>query len=330
MKLAKTELGEGWLDLSYGEPLIVREILKSFLDESIVQYDLLGYPLATGYKPLTSFLEDKYNAKVVISNGAKQGLSAAFYALKKMNHKSIMLHKPFWSSTPFLIEKEGLKVRYLNEDEGCSAFCLTSPNNPDGYELTAEQMIEAHKDAKSNNVRLIHDAAYYTPIYLREPKDILTNFGDVQIYSCSKMWGLSGLRVGYIVCHNEDFYDLTSEYVESTTAGVSIASQEIVLDVEQQFKDNPEALKSFYLTCRASLKNNKEIVRLIDKDVLEPINLDSSSMFVWCKKGPKFDMQKAKVNLVDGVLFGAPGMVRMNVALRSSVVQEAVDRLNTL
>jgi aspartate/methionine/tyrosine aminotransferase len=329
MKLAKLDLGPDWIDLSYGEPVIVREILKTFIEESSVDYSNLSYPLANGYKPLTEVLEKKYNAKVVIANGAKQGLSATFYALKKMGHKSLMIHKPYWVSTPNLIRKEGLDVRFIHEHDSCGAFMLTSPNNPDGRELTSNQMIDMHEDAKLEKVKLIHDAAYYTPIYVRNPGEILTSFGDVQIYSASKMWGLSGLRVGYVVCHNEEFYDLTAEYIEAMTSGVSIASQEIAFDVENQFQENKGALIDFHNTCRTALQVNKELLKQLDPEVLEPVNLGSGSMFVWCKKGPKLDYKAAKVHMIEGELFGAgPGMVRLNVAMRSGVIADAVARLN--
>jgi len=51
-------------------------------------------------------------------------------------------------------------------------------------------------------------------------------------------------------------------------------------------------------------------------------------MFAWCKKGPKFDSISAKVNVIDGEAFGKPGYVRINIAVSSDIIKNAVDRLN--
>jgi bifunctional pyridoxal-dependent enzyme with beta-cystathionase and maltose regulon repressor activities len=51
-------------------------------------------------------------------------------------------------------------------------------------------------------------------------------------------------------------------------------------------------------------------------------------MFGWFKRGPKLDNKTAKVHILDGSLFGAPGMMRMNIAHPPEVIREAVERLN--
>ena len=53
-------------------------------------------------------------------------------------------------------------------------------------------------------------------------------------------------------------------------------------------------------------------------------------MFGWFNVGPKADFNKAKVNFIDGALFGQPGYVRMNLALPENKLREVISRLNNL
>src|SRR5262245_50212082 len=90
-KLKKLNLGPEWIDLSFGEPKIVAEALFKQLNRMGMTFKMPNfydmptweYQPAAGKPDLISLLEEKYNARVVTCNGAKQGLAAAFYAFNK-------------------------------------------------------------------------------------------------------------------------------------------------------------------------------------------------------------------------------------------------------
>lgn len=334
-KLQKVVLPPDTIDLSFGEPKIIREALMRQIDGKIDMpstKDLAGweYQLASGKPDLASLLEKKYNAKVVVCNGAKQALSAAFYAMRKNGTDYIVYDKPYYPATPSLISLSGLVG--LLPDEVDHDFwpasnvvrLLTSPNNPDGDNLSNIELIEHQSQGQ-----VIHDAAYYTDIYLPD-NQIPIPIGNIQIYSVSKMYGLSGIRIGYAVCHKESLYNDVAEYIELTSAGVSAASQDIIRNVEQFFMDNPEKLSAFHNDARSILKKNRALLTLLDQNVLMPMPCKSNSMFAWFKKGPKFDQSKVKVYMLDGVIFGDQDMVRMNIAVPHEVLKEAIDRLNNI
>lgn len=331
MRLARVDLGPGWIDLSYGEPIVIQEILKKKVDiKDILQQSVIldaKYQPPQGNKMLVDFLEQKYKAKVVITNGAKQGLAATIYALKKMGHKSCAIKTPHWTSTPNIITTQGLHIHYLNtEDCSASSMLITSPNNPDGKELSCEELRFLTEEAKSHGIALIHDAAYYTPIYSKESTFI--KVGDAQVYSVAKMYGLSGLRVGYVVIHDERLLSHISEYIEKSCSGVSTASQAIVLSIEEQFARNPELKDSFLKEARATIASCRKELENLDPEVLEIQPCDSNSMFAWGKIGHKLDHKKAKVNMLSGDLFGQPGFMRLNLAVNSDLIKTAVTRLN--
>lgn len=324
--LAKPNLPDGFIDVSVGEPHIVREHLIKVFDLGLYELPKVNhmyeYPDPNGYRPLVQLLEEKHKHPVIVTNGAKQALGACFYALQQMGKKTIGMRKPYWALIPPLVKMHGLEPIF--SFEGTDSNLLILPNNPDGFS-------DIHHNAAplDSGVPCIHDAAYYTHIYLPWGHP-LPALGDVQIFSMSKMLGLSGLRVGYVVCKNMEFYNLILQYMEAMTVGVSIVSQMFLFDLMDRMRSYPTLTERFENMSSSSLLKSKELVRKIDPEVLEvPDNVElSQGMFGWFKVGPRANFEKARINFIDGALFGGPGMIRMNLALPETQIQEIVDRLN--
>lgn len=332
MRLARVDLGPGWIDLGYGEPVIVKEILRKYITLDNSKLDLLNavYQPPKGNKDLIDLLEKKYKTDVVVTNGAKHGVAAVMYALKKLGYSDCAIPTPYWVSHKALITEAGLKFATLNDECSGRAVMITSPNNPDGKEGTKAQFKMLTKEAKKDGCILIHDAAYYTPIYMANPKET-GPVGDVQIYSFSKMWGLSGIRIGYVVVHNKELLPYVIEYVEHSCSGVSTASQAVAFAVESHFRDFPKLRKDFEKECRKAIAASRKALMKIDPSVLKVLPCTSNSMFAWCEVGPKLDYKAAKVNMMPGEIFGGPSnMVRLNLAVNSDLISTAVDRLNEI
>lgn len=329
-KLQKVTLGPDWIDLSFGEPKVIanacfkqlNHVDSKFRMPSIQNLPHYEYQPAAGHPNFISLLEEKYKAKVVITNGAKQGLDAIFHALKKNGHTSIHYEVPYYPASPGLIASSGLtRDEHFNEAQ---AMLICSPNNPDGSNYTNMFM-----KVMTNDRYVIHDAAYYTPIYLPDHQ-VVESLGHVQIFSMSKMYGLSGLRIGYVVFHDDLLYKDVVDFIETSTAGVSIASQDIAYSVEEHFLDNPNSLKEFEQESRDAISRNRWLLSQIDPEVMTVQECMSNSMFAWAQKGPKLNYMNQKVYMLDGSLFGDPTMVRMNIAVPYETLKEAIDRLNKI
>jgi aspartate/methionine/tyrosine aminotransferase len=325
--LAKPTLPPDWRDVSVGEPHVVRENLIKIFDLS--EYEVPNvphmheYPVPTGYQPLVKLLEEKHKAPVIITNGAKQALGACFYSLQQMGKLKMGMRAPYWALIPPLVKMHGLE--YV--EVGYDSYLSLAPNNPDGFMPDLQAEAKHHKDT---DVPFIHDAAYYTHVYL-PPSQQLKAFGDVQIYSISKMLGLSGLRIGYAVCPNPEFYKLIQNYMENMTVGVSIIPQIYLYDLMRRMNAYPTLTQQFEGQSAYDLEQAKKIALQIDPEVLEVsadlVNIPG--MFLWAKVGPKANFQKAKVNIIDGALFGSPGYIRMNLAFDKKTMEDIVNRLNS-
>ena len=141
------------------------------------------------------------------------------------------------------------------------------------------------------------------------------------------MLGLSGLRVGYAVCPNKEFHKLIRQYMEAMTVGVSLPSQMFAYDLMNQMRGYPTTVEKFENIAFASLEESKKIIRQVNPEILEVPN-DIVGMFGWFKVGAKADFQKAKINTIDGALFGKPGFIRMNLAFNPNIMHDIVKRLN--
>jgi aspartate/methionine/tyrosine aminotransferase len=339
--LAKPKLPPDWIDVSVGEPYVVREALFETFDVKGWQIPEVEhgweYPPSNGYAPLVDALQYKHQAPVVVTNGAKQALAATFYAIKKMGLNTMGMKLPYWALIPPLATMYGLQpvthsLESILPDEPSyfdSYLCL-APNNPDGHCPSPEELKRVNTFLKSKNIPLIHDAVYYTYSYL--PRSVpLTTIGDVQIYSLSKMLGLSSLRVGYAVCPNPEFYNLIKGYVEATTVGVSLPSQMFAFDLLNQMRGYPTKVEKFENISFEALQKSKKIIKQVDPEILQVSTIleELPGMFGWFHTGPKFNPEKAKINFISGDLFGMPGMVRMNLAFGENRMLEIVNRLNS-
>ena len=331
--LAKPVLPPGFIDLSVGEPHVVRDILFEIFDMSQYQLPQVShmweYPASTGYRPLIKLLEDKHQAPVLVTNGAKQALGASFYALQKMGKRTVGMRNPYWALIPPLVKMHGLEP--ITDNTPAEAQLLLLPNNPDGFCPPLYYIKEYAEVCKASGMPLIHDAAYYTKTYL-PPKYPIENIGDVQIYSISKMLGLSGLRLGYVVCHNKEMYKHIQDYIENMTVGVSIVSQMFLTELVSRMVAYPTLTNKFYGLSWQALQDNKKALKQINPEVLEiPDNVeDIAGMFGWFKVGPKANFAGSKINVIKGDLFGGPGMVRINLAFHAELMQEIINRLNAI
>jgi len=336
--LVKNNFFDGTIDLAVGEARIVRDALFTTLDlyrsQNQLNIDLYSnnkceYQQPTGYPPLVKFLENKYQAPVVICNGAKNCLGAVFYALNKLGKKKLGLSSPYWCLLPPIIQAHNLEQ--VSDQSDYNAYLAVLPRNPDGYMITAEQAKHLAYWHKDLDIPFILDEVYNSPIYF--PKyEGFGSLGDVQIYSISKGLGLSGLRVGIAVCNNPEFYHLIQEYIEMMTVGVSTISQSIVLELLTDLEQK-ETYDVFIQRCQEGLIENKTIIKSIRKDILDvPEDIvDVPGMFLWSKCLRPDVFEKAKVNVADGKHFGGQdGYIRMNLAVEKEVLIEVVKRLNNV
>src|SRR5713101_710718 len=217
--------GDVKYDLAAGEPVAVK---FSFTDQAPSWTDLATrYPPYRGHKELLEQL--KYIAPgkhVVVTNGCKQALCAAVYALKKnlFNRNQWLYHHQeyYWPSYQTIAGLSGLQFKAnfdaIMHPAQDSIDVITWPNNPDGLRQRPD----------SEHSYDIWDAAYASPIYGypgKRPRH------KISTWSAAKLFGVPGLRIGWASTDREDLAESMAQYVEKTTSGVNFASQLYLRDL---------------------------------------------------------------------------------------------------
>jgi len=335
-KLTTEKLPKDWIDLTIGEPYVVIEALEASLEERYRKLfdcsDLLTlhYLPPEGDEKLLEVLSKRYSGKMIVGAGATQLLGAAMYALKKMGKERICLPSPWWILTPEIIEASGLQWCTIENSENYrpDCFLLTSPNNPDGKTLTEKELKNIHAWAAKDKIPLVYDASYFSPVYVNYLNTLVC--GDVQIYSFSKMYGLSGLRIGFARVHNDEMYEHMRNYMEINSMGVSRLSQHVATKLLKLFDDDKDAERRFVEFAKERLASNRRMfTQEVDQDVIDCSQTkDQKGMFLWARVGIKYDPSKTKCKIIDGAMFGKPGYLRISLALPEEELKKAIVNLN--
>ena len=330
--LVRKKLPPGWVDLAVGEAHVVRHALQVAYPPSLFNLEDVAsgcdYQAPEGYQRLVMLLEERYGDHVVVTSGAKQGLLATFYALRKLGQTHLAMRSPYWSQMPEAIKLGGLGLILADAPTWGTSYLIVSPNNPDGHVTTWDDAFELQKKCTKLGTYLVHDAAYHTPVYLgQRANDVLAG---TRIYSSSKMYGLSGLRVGWIVTDDPRIAKYASEYVEASSVGVSLLSQEVLANIVEHEKTHSSDEAIFHSMARQLLEDNKKLVKTLNPEVLDTSDMSEHGIFGWFKPGPKLDPERAMVRIPPGSAFGDTSRVRINLAIDNDLLKLAIERLNAL
>jgi aspartate/methionine/tyrosine aminotransferase len=305
---------EGTYNLAIGEPIFLQDTLP--WAQAVCPEGPFQYPHVGGEPELLKELQRAHKGMhVVVTVGAKQAISAVLYAYRELYGAMSAVHgAPYWPSYPYLIEGEGLTHSRLNTIK-TQLRIGTLINNPDGV---------VHRAPTE-----LLDCAYAHYVY---GWDGQLPPHEVAVYSAAKLFGLSGLRVGWIVTADAAIAAKVSEYVERFTSGVCVTAQRHVASV-LRFVRVADDHHILYAKAREVLLANGEIFRKHLGDLVETysgVPRDGSGMFAWFKvrDDEKFKSAFAtsKVLVISGASCGVqePGWYRMSMGHRNSYTEDAL------
>lgn len=314
---------DGGFNLAIGEPVVLQQRLR------IPGFDAMGpynYPVLGGEVALLNELKKLYPGKeIVIANGAKQALSAALHSIKcpgpGTNGAPYVYHpRPYWPSHKTLSGMADLGfTNHMASWEREENFIRisTSPNNPDG----------------SENLEPcdIWDAVYAHWVYGWSGNAPLHK---VQIVSASKLLGLSGVRVGWLITEDKEIADRAKMYVEKTTSGVSVLSQHYVAWALHWMEGNDLVVPALQSARRDMIENGVMFNRYLSSYCKKIAGTPDSErgMFAYFQIDDRAQdrfvqaIGKARVALVCGEICGArePGWWRMNMAHDGNYTEDAL------
>lgn len=246
-------------DFSWGEPYCVREALKHYYKRKVAKpldIDSIMYSPDPGNPKLIDYTRQfveqctgiKYNY-IIITHGTTSAINIALRVFAKEGRDVCYTHKYYFPYYPGIIEKNnyehktGLYRQHKQQLKHPNTVgVVDSPSNPAGDLLL-------YSDVGNN---IIWDSVYHNTVYVNDipvKPDHRVNCG-----SYSKVFGLTGARIGWIATNNKQDYDnfLAESVYENCT--MPFLSQDLIIDV---FENTD--LDNFLRSAKYRVNNNREM-----------------------------------------------------------------------
>jgi aspartate aminotransferase len=238
-------------DPSFDIPVHVREAMEKALKDGLTHYTA-----STGIPPLREAIYRKATTEnglkvpgadwVVVTNGAMHGLYILFRALLEPGQE-VLLPDPMWTEIAENIRLGGgtpVPVRLHPEKEyqydpaeieaavtpRTRAIFVNTPHNPTGAVAEKSTLEAVAAIAEKHDLMLISDEAYEHVIFDGRKHTSLGSLPAAQdrtvtLFSMSKTYAMSGLRLGYIVINDKLLLDRIKKLVRCTINGVNSVTQ---------------------------------------------------------------------------------------------------------
>ena len=292
----------------------------------------------------------QYNLnQVIVCGGAKQALFNFLLAAIDPGDE-VIFPVPYWVSYPEMIRLAGgVPVPVAGADKKpvsarellaavtprTKAILINSPCNPSGYVFDADLIKTIVEFTEENNIFLVMDDIYHQLVfdgkkapnpcaYMKEAQNV------VLINGVSKLYGLTGLRIGWAVSAYTDLIaamgrmqaqstSCNSDLSEAAAVAALQGDQACVLELCKQLEENRDVLMA-------------ELVQIPHIKVEKPQGTfyafaDFSHYNSSSKELAKFLLEKALVAVVPGKAFGAEGYLRISFCADKNSIIEGIRRI---
>lgn len=288
--------------------------------------------------------------EILITAGGQAGLHIAVMALANPGDEIIIL-VPYYP--PYLVNAQlaGAKPVFveLKSGEGfipdplaiekaitpkTKALIILTPNNPTGSvysEDTLERIIEI---ALQRNIIVISDEVYECFVYDGLQHKSLISFPKakdhvIQVNSFSKIYAMTGLRVGYMAASSEKVFQFL-KYHHTVNISANVPAQMACVTAMKGPQDSVDEMRKAYQ------KRRDLLVEMLNDIPGIHFNTPKGAFYVfadiWDLSIPSLEfvqylVKEAGVVLTNGSGFGCEGFVRVSYAANLKSIEEAMKRM---
>lgn len=328
--------------------------------EDAIRRDKTHYTDSTGIPELREAiahkLREKNNIKtatqenVFVTNGGMNGLYVAFRSLISPGDE-VIIPNPMWTEIAEIIKLSGGKPvyipieRYTNLDDAIShkkvkAVFVNSPHNPTGKVFSMEEITKIVDYAKRENIFVVSDEAYEDVIYdgtnHLSPGSIYED--TISLYSMSKSFAMSGLRLGYVHTNNSKIMERMKKMLRCTINGVNSITQYGAIAALNGPQDVIEEMRKEYQVRRDLIYSGVK-----DSKYLDPY-YPRGAFYLWArlKKYPqgikdawgfsKYLLEKTAVGSTPGPVFGPynEDYIRFAFSANTEDIRQAAELIKNL
>ena len=247
-------------------------------------------------------LETVFAENIFVTNGAMHALFAIFQCMLNEGDE-VIVPDPMWTEVVENIKlargipvpvtlKSANQYCYLPADirakvtPRTKAIFLNTPHNPTGAVLSKEILLEIGKIAKDNNLYIVSDEAYEDVIFAPNVHvsigSLFPEYSEkiVSIFSFSKSYAMSGLRIGYLATRDAMIMERLQKVLRCSINGVNSVSQWTALAAVSGDQAQLKQMRDEYLVRRDML-----LQKLSGIEGLKPFT-PQGSFFVWAEIAP--------------------------------------------
>lgn len=183
---------------------------------------------------------------------------------------------------------------------------LNSPQNPTGAIIPKEELQKIADLAVKHNFWLVSDEAYehvlfdggkHTSIGSLIPAYDKT----ISVYSFSKSYAMSGLRLGYFACRNELFNDRAGKLLRCTVNGINSVTQWGAIAALSTPEEWYQTMNEEYLKRRDLF-----LEALAGNEILTPY-IPHGAFYLWCRVKDGIDVARLSEAMAQAGIGNAPG-----------------------
>lgn len=302
-------------------------------------------------------------SQVMITNGGKQAVSNAFSVLCDPGDE-VLLPAPYWTTYPEAIALAGgvpvavrsgadsgfkVNVEQLEaaRTERTKALVFVSPSNPTGAIYSKEEIERIGRWALEHGIWVVCDEIYEHLVYGDAAHHSMPVLVEGLAERClivngvAKTYAMTGWRVGWLIGPNDAIEAATNIQSHETSNVSNVAQAAALAAVGGDLSAVAQMRTAFDRRRRTMLAMLGEIPHLT---CIEPKGAfycfpNVEGIFAMTVKGRRptsslevadLAIEMAKVALVPGEAFGAPGYLRLSYALSDEALVEGVSRLGEL
>jgi aspartate aminotransferase len=355
------EKGEPVIHLGGGEPK-TKAPLDAILNCSTqLNTGEVRYAPADGLpalkKAVLRYTEEHYGrllapTNVIVSSGAKQSIMTFLYAILEPKDE-VVFPAPYWVSYPEMVKLAGgVPVAVVPEDGSfvptvpdiadrvssyTKAVILNSPNNPSGVMYPADFVAEMVEFCEKKNLWLVMDDLYNRLVFdgqkAPNPYDYSKPLPDqsklVVVQGVSKMYAMTGFRIGWALASREVVEAMTNIQGHQTSGPVTV-SQWAAIGALSGVQTAIESL-------RLTLENQRNV--MVERLLTIPgIHVTKPNGTFYCfpdfsaymkdsQKLAELLLDRVRVVTVPGKEFGMDGHLRLSYCGTIKEIMDGVERI---
>ncbi len=308
------------------------------LKEAVARYTLANYGQEVGPE------------NIIISAGAKQALFNFLLAAVNAGDE-VVFPAPYWVSYPEMVKMAGGTPVVVRPSEGRLLVCfeelaaavtertkailLNSPNNPSGQIFSADFIKRVVELAEKKHIFLLMDDIYHKLVFdgkvCPNPYEYSHDSQNLVIANgVSKLYGLTGLRIGWAVSQNRSLISAmgrmqaqstscNSDLSEAAAAAALTGDQRCIEDLRSLLEHNRDVLMR-ELAQIAHIQVQKPQGTFYSFADFSYYNPDSQAL-------AQYLLEKALVAVVPGQAFGMEGHLRISFCASEDSIVQGVRRI---